>query len=268
MTIRASRWGRSIAAAMMVVGAAAAQAGELMPSFAGVPSGWVVDRYAPAQFANVGTYMGRADALAIGISTADAYNNRPAAYQSSFYNTQGMQYAVSGGAGSTVSSGLYIDAAWRDGSVGNVRTDMWGVAVDALAAVSAYPIIGFTNYDGAARYRVWDTDGMWVDLATAVNFGGWTDFSIAFTGISFDYFIDDILVYSDTGIDGSVGLSGVIMQAYNFGGDPALVGAVGGDYTVRWASAAAAIDVPEPASLALVGLALAGAAAARRRRQT
>ena len=129
-----------------------AQAAMIMPDFADVPTGWVTDRYAPASFSNVGAYQGRNDVLGIGISSADGLNNRPGAYQSQFYSTQGRQHAVSGGVGSVLSADLYIPAAWRDGGSGNVRTDMWGVMSNGVS-VSDYPIIGFTNYKEDAHLR-------------------------------------------------------------------------------------------------------------------
>ena len=36
--------------------AAQARAADIMPSFAGAPSGWTVDRFAPLSFSDVGTY--------------------------------------------------------------------------------------------------------------------------------------------------------------------------------------------------------------------
>ena len=69
-------------------------AAELMPDFGGVPTGWVVDRYAPNSFSNVGTFQGRNNVLGIEINSAQGLTSRPSGYQSSFYNTQGMQYAL------------------------------------------------------------------------------------------------------------------------------------------------------------------------------
>ena len=85
---------------------AAAQAAPIMPDFSTVPAGWTTDRYAPNSFANVGTYQGRNDVLGIGISSADSLPNRPAGFQSSFYNTQGKAHAAAGGAGSVLSADL------------------------------------------------------------------------------------------------------------------------------------------------------------------
>ena len=242
---------------------AAASAASVMPDFSTIPTGWATDRYAPASFSDVGTYQGRSDVLGIGISSPQSFTNRPAAYQGTFYNTQGMQHAITGGAGSFLTADLFIDAGWRNAANGNVRTDMWGVMTDGLA-VSDYPIIGFTNYDGGARFRVWDDAG-WHDLATTVNFGAWTSLEILFSGTSYDYFINGASVYTDTATDGSTGFSAVIMQAYNFGGDPTILNAVASDYTAYWSNSETG-HVPEPGTAALFGLALLGVVGSRRRK--
>lgn len=254
---------RTIGAAVIAMAATAAvHAAAVMPSFASLPTGWTTDRYEPASFGNVGTFAGRNDVLGIGIDTSTDLANRPAAFQSTFYNTQGRQHALNGVAGDDLSADLYVETSWRSGTAGYVRSDLWAVLSD-VGGVTDYGIIGFTNYGGAARLRVWDADTVngWVDLGTAPAFGAWNAFQVLFTGSSLDYFVGGNLVYSDTTIGGDR-ISAVIMQAYNFA-DPSLNGTTV-PYVAHWSAASA---VPEPASLALVALALAGLAGARRRRR-
>lgn len=236
-----------------------AHAGLVMPDFANVPTGWTADRYDPDGFSNIGLYQGHANVLAIDISAADGLSGRPVPYQSQFYNTQGRQHAITGGAGSVLSAELYIPKAWENAASGNVRTDMWGAmnSVDHPVGQGDYPIIGFTNYGGAARLRVWDGDVGWVDLAVPVTFDAWTDLAIEFTGTTYAYRVNGTLVHEDTNIDTSTtGFMATIMQAYNFCDDPSIQGAVCQSYTAHWSNTEEGSQVPTPASLPLAALAL------------
>jgi hypothetical protein len=241
---------------------APAQAAEITADYAGAPAGWSVDRYAPASFGDVGTFQGRDHVLGITIDSSTDLNNRPAAYQFTFYNTQGESHPVSGGIGSTISSDLFVEASWGDAANGLVRTDLWGVS-DILS----YPIIGFTNYGGAARFRDWDTTiGDWINLSAPINYGDWNTLSFTLTATGWDYFVNGALVNSVS--DASTTINSQINQAYNFQ-DPALVNVNGTQtvaYTAHWDNTSRT-EVPEPISVSLFGAGLAGVAALRRRKK-
>jgi hypothetical protein len=235
----------------------ASNAVELMPDFANIPTGWVTDRYEPASFSNVGPFQGRTDVLGISIDSTGDLANRPPAFQSSFYNTQGRQHAVSGGAGSTLSADLWIPRTWGNAANGNVRTDMWGVT---SGGGPDYPIIGFSNFGTGARFRVWDANTVngWVDLATTINYEAWNTLSLEYTGASYVFSINGSVVYTDLTTVGT-GLGAVIMQAFNFA-DPAVSTAATVPYTAFWDNVVGA-SVPDAGStLAMFGLAMAGLA--------
>lgn len=238
----------------LLLGILPAQAALVMPSFDGAPAGWVTDRYDPHSFGDIGTYQGRNDVLGIGITSAEGYGLRSPGFNDTFYNTQGRQHAISGGAGSVLSAALWIPEEWANTQNGHVRTDMWGVMTDGTG-VSDYPIIGFTNYgDGGARLRIWEGSA-WVDLGVAIDYDAWTELSISFTGSAYEYRVNGVVRHTDNTIDGSTGFSATIMQAYNFCGDTSIVGANCQDYTAHWSNTVTS-SVPTPASLPLAALAL------------
>lgn len=253
-------------AAVAWLSASVAQAALVMPSFDGAPTGWITDRYQPHGFADAGTVLGRDPVLAIDIHRDEGATARPIAFSGAFYNTQGMQHAVSGGAGDSIAAALYIPSDWSDSSGGHRRTDLWGVMTDgAVSPTLQYPIIGFTNYGGAPRLRVWDEDTPlgWVDLATAVAFDAWTELGITFTGSAYEFTVNGTVVYTDNTIGATNAFSAVIMQAYNFY-DPSIAGAVASNYTALWSDVDAA-TVPVPATAWLVLLPVAWAARRARR---
>ena len=228
------------------------RAGQIMPSFWGAPAGWTTDRYNPASFTDIGNYQGQQDVLQIGIDTSGNLNNRPPAYQYSFYNTQGEGYNISGGVGDFISAALFIPSAWNDPvNNGNVRTDLWAVMTDGTANVTYYGIIGFTNYGGSPRLRVWDSAGSWIDLAPPVQYDQWTNLGVALTPTSIVYLLNGDPAATVTDIGSTTSFSRTMIEAYNFG-DPSIAGATVKPYTAEWAN-----GTPEPGTM---GLVLGGAA--------
>ena len=216
----------------------------------GVTAGtWQVDRYAPATFANGGTVAGRADALNLGLDAADSLANRPGAYSSTFYNTQGRGMVLNLPNFSVVYGSLYVPAAWAssDGPANNRRTDMWGQASPAtggdtcvVSGCNFFPYIGFSNASptdplntgGTGRFRIWDGTVGTIDLATPVPYDQWSDVCIAFSGSDFKSYINGALVYTQTDmahndvatLGPTTHFSRLLMQAYNFGAS----------YTAQW----------------------------------
>lgn len=263
-----------VGALIGLVPAAGALAAMVMPDFSTVPTDWTTDRYDPYSFSNVGVYQGKSDVLGIAINRAQGASARPSGYGDMFYNTQGRQHALSGaGVGSVLGASLFIESAWSQAASGNVRSDMWGVVSDTpyvdTNSITQYPVIGFTNFEGAARYRIFDGDlnggsGAWVDLTNTVQFGTWVDFEIELTATSIIYSVDGNVVYTDTTTGGGTQFSATIMQAYNFF-DTSIANAMPANYVAHWANLDADGTVPEPGTLVLFALALLGASSVRRR---
>ena len=144
---RSTFYGAAAASLFAFAFAVPAQAIEITPNLAGVPGGWVVDRYAPNTFLNAGTLFGRDNVLEVSTTIAQASVNR-GAQSASFYNTQGRKTSVTGGLGDRFSADIYVPSSWGSRANGSVRTDMW-LSVDNIPAGSdphSYAIMGFTMF--------------------------------------------------------------------------------------------------------------------------
>ena len=256
-----------LGAATATLLAVSAHAAPVLPSVVG--GGWTSDRYEPASWSNVGSFQGRTNVLGIGINDSTNQANRPGAFSSSFYNTQGRQIGVNGNTGDSIAADLFLDANWANANSGFVRTDLWGRSVDAVETDASYPIIGFTNFGSGPRLRVFDGQaaGGWVDLTTNLTglFGTWVAFGIEATTNGYDFFVNGAMVYSDNTLTAGGGFSRGFLQARNFNstfdgvtGNPA--------YTAHW-SDPVRLAVPAPGTLALAGLALTLLASAGQRRR-
>jgi hypothetical protein len=234
------------------------------------PGVWYTDRYAPAGFETVaGPIGGRTDVLRIGIDDADAQGSRPAGFNTAFYNTQGRKYDLGVAGPFTLTADLYVPLSWSDAGNGYRRTDMWATMMNAANAVTGYPIIGFTNYGGVARFRAYNglaAPNDWIDFAALVNYDSWNTLAITFDGTagstSITYSVNGVAQAGTIDVSGSTQVGNVIMQAYNFG---QTFGAnTGPDYNAYWSNTA---TVPEPGTYVLMATGLLGVAGAARWRR-
>lgn len=224
--------------------AATAHAG-LAPTYPlGTTTGtWEVDRYPPAVFSNAGTLLGHNNVLDLGLSSADSLANRPPAFSSTFYNTQGRGFQLTQPNYAVLYGSVYLPSAWSSsaGPATYHRSDLWGVLSPATggdtcagSACNIFPILGFTNADpgypgttnpATGRYRVFDgNNGGFIDLAMPVAYDQWSDLCIAWTGTDIRHYINGTQVYVQSNLtlgDNSFGppimYTRMIIQGYNFG---------------------------------------------------
>lgn len=219
------------------------------------PGVWYTDRYAPAGFSSPDFFDGD-NRLLQSISAADSADSRPPAYSSAFYNTQGRKYDLEA-ATVKMSIDLYIPAAWA--TTGARMAGFWGTAVDAVNAVTAYPIVEFTSDAGTPRFRAWD-NGVWADmgLPTGFAYDAWQTLGIeSLPSGEFKYTVGDLTMTAGVGDIGSVEIDNVILQGHN--------SQAGVTYDIHWDNLSTSV-VPEPASAALAGAAALGLFMVRRRR--
>jgi hypothetical protein len=211
-------------------------------------AGWSVDRYAPGIF-GTGTVNGD-NAIIVGTTAAEDLNNRPVAYQSPFYNTQGVSHSVTtGGSGAwSATANLYVTAGMLAGNAGPSSSEFWlgtgvnnGYYIMALLSgmdtrsATAMPFTG-------SKLAIWnDVSGTWTYLDTSWFKVGWNNFNITSDGVNnVNYSVNGIGESSQTGMGGPSGdpsigdPSTVYLQNYNAFGSASFPDINGGAYVSDW----------------------------------
>lgn len=177
------------------------------------PGVWYTDRYEPYGFESPELFNGN-NRLKHSIDASDGANNRPGAYNSAFYNTQGRKYDLN--AHTTYAEiDLYIPAGWA--TTGRRMAGFWGTGYNVNNAVSAYPIVEFTSDGGTARFRAWESSGGWVDMGTVTTFDTWVTLSIELLPDGEFLCKAGSLQYTTTsmGATASARIANVILQGHN-----------------------------------------------------
>ncbi|MBL9119535.1 MAG: hypothetical protein JNL80_06460 [Phycisphaerae bacterium] len=197
-----------------------------------VPGTFYTDRYAPYLFET--EYFDGDFRLHHQVNAADSAANRPPAYSSAFYNTQGRKFDVNSGVGSSVSMDLYIGSDW---ATDDRRADLWLTTFDNNNLISGYPILGYAHIAGGpwagGAFRIYTQDidqnpgngytPDWISLGLPGGFAydKWYTLRITLHGGAYLFEVLDngtpVLSYVDGITEGSVLIGNSIIQAYNFG---------------------------------------------------
>lgn len=180
----------------------------------GGSSGWVTDRKDPASFGV------NNNQLVTSVVGSD-YQGEGA---NVFYNTQGMQHALTPISGNqSLSFDMLVDTTGWAG-VANLRSGVWGVGHDGVTTDYAYPIISYlkgarAGVDGhgdgfyAYDYKV---TGSWKFLASGIS-DTMNHLSMVLTvGQGFDYYVNNVKASYSTPDVLTQSINGVIVNSRNY----------------------------------------------------
>lgn len=216
---------------------------------------WYTDRYAPNEW----SFDSGSGVLTVKIDAADRAAVRPSGFEGAFYNTQGRKYDLESGVTS-----LSVELFVPGDPLQQRLYGFWATAVDPANTITAYSILEFAA-DGSPRFQGWDggVGFMNYGLSPSFAYDAWHELamSIDVGNDTISYFLDGALLGSVDAF-GSTRFDNVMAQSYNnFLQD-------GGSLNMslrNLQSGPDIINVPEPASLALVCFGLIGLVLVRRR---
>jgi hypothetical protein len=198
----------------------------------GTANTWYQDRYRPAGFSFGQAGGGRGGVVDESISASDKNGSRPAQYNSTFDDFQGLKYDLTDRP-TYLAVDLYVPQSWSglgqtyqggDPTASGSLASLWAAGVDASGNISNYPHIGFNNQanSGAGGFQVKDrTTGVWTNVPGFTGGDQWYQIGFSINGQGqFDYFVNGQRVYTDataTTATPTAAFSNVMLQGYNAG---------------------------------------------------
>jgi hypothetical protein len=184
-----------------------------------VPDKWYPDRYPPHAFEQY-TFNG-SNVLRESISVVDDLVNRmPPSSRNNFHNWQGRKFdlAKANGDSTALVADLYIPSSWQSS---HRIAMLWSTCFSNTDSVngSFFNIFGFRNSTGnnPGFYVFNNYVGGYDSMNYPITYDTWYTLKVNLTASTFQYFINETLVRTDSDVNGTNYFGNIMLQAYNFG---------------------------------------------------